>query len=145
MSRRSIFTFLVVSALAACTSRNVGTSATPPGPGEVKMKLTCLPDGSLGVSLVPWRVRLPDEHAAFVFINDPNSDTDGVINTKDPQFPFGGQPFTTGKGATVRKNPIKGTPKNDYKYSITATCQKAGGGSETTVVDPDMIIPWNIQ
>jgi hypothetical protein len=108
------------------------------------MKLTCLSDGSLDFSLVPWKVRLPNKNAAFVFINDPNSSTDGVINTQNPQFPFGGQPFTAGKGATVRKNPVSGTPADTYKYSVTAICPKAGGGSDTTIVDPDMIIPWKI-
>jgi hypothetical protein len=143
MRPRSIVALLIMSVIVACTSPK--TETTPRTPGVVKMTLTCSPDGTLGgFALDPWSVTLPNKHAAFVFINQPASNADGVINTKDPQFPFGGQPFRAGKGATVQKYPVTGTPAGTYKYSVTVICPISGGGSDTTVVDPDMIIPWKI-
>jgi len=143
MRRRSILAVVAVSALAGCRSSNRNPSPAP-GPGQVRMTLTCLSDGSLGFALVPWSVKLPDKHAAFTWINDPSSNVDGVIAAQNQQYPFGGRQFTAHHGASVVGKPDVGTPEGTYKYSVTAICPKAGGGLDTTVVDPDMIIPWKI-
>ena len=142
MRRCSLFAFLVVSAMVACKAPD--RSPTRPGPGQVRMTLTCLPDGTLGFALTPWAVTLPNKNAAFTWINDPASNADGVISAQNQQFPFGGQKFTASHGSSVVGKPIKDTPADTYKYSVTVICPMSGGGSNTTVVDPDMIIPWKI-
>lgn len=140
MRRPSIFAFLVVSAIVGCTpsSRN----APPPGPGQVRMKLTCAPDGSLNFAIDPWSVTLPDKHAAFKFFNDGN--TDGVINAQNPTYPFGSRRLTAPHGGGVDGKPDIGTPAGTYKYLITVACPVSGGPPKITVIDPDMIIPWKI-
>ena len=143
MSRRSIFALLVVSALAACTSPS--RTPAPSGPGQVRLTLTCAPDGTLSFSIDKWSVALPNKSAAFTFINDPSSNADGQIAANNPQYPFAGRQFTAHHGSDVVAKPVSGTPAGTYKYSITVACPVAGGPPQTTVIDPDMIIPWKIE
>lgn len=143
MLRRSIVAFTAVSTIMACTSS--GTRQTPrPGPGQAQMKLTCNSDGTLTFALDPWGVTLPNPNAAFTFINDQSSNADGIIKAVDPKYPFAGGSYNAKHASSVVAKPVRGTPANTYKYTITVSCPLSGGGSHTTIIDPDMIIPWNI-
>lgn len=143
MRPSSLFAVFFVSALAACGSPD--RSTTPPAAGHVKMTLTCLPDGSLGFNLIPWSVTLPNKNAAFTWDSDSKSNADGTISAVNQQFPFGTEKFMARHGSNVVGKPIKDTPAGTYKYSVTVICPAPGGKSDTTIVDPDMIIPWKIE
>jgi hypothetical protein len=143
MKRSWRFAVLVVPTMVACRSPDQNVT-TQPAAGHVNMTLTCFPDGSLGFSLAPWRVTLPNEHAAFTWHNDHSSNANGVITAQNPQFPFGTETFTANAGGNAVGKPIKDTPAAKYKYSVTVICPLPDGKADTTVVDPDMIIPWKI-
>jgi len=142
MRRSSIFALLATSALAAC---NIGGTnrLVQPAAGHVEMTLTCFSDGTLGVDLAPWAVTLPDQHASFTLVNSKNSTVAAVVAGKPNADPFRGATFTTpNSGKLILAKPAVGD-SGTYHYSVTATCPIAGG-SKTTVIDPDMIIPWKV-
>jgi hypothetical protein len=143
MLRRSIVVFAAVSTIMACTSSG-NKEVTRPGPGQARITLTCNSDGTLTFSIDPWAVTLPNKDAAFTFINDQASNADGVIKANDPKYPFNGSSYNAHHASSVVAKPVAGTLANTYKYSITVDCPLPGGGSHTTIIDPDMIIPWNI-
>jgi hypothetical protein len=144
MSRRSILALVVISLVSACRSDN-GTARTQPPAGHVEMTLFCYPDGSLSFELSPWAVTLPAPTAAFTFVNSNNSNVVVTIAANDPQYPFGGRKISVpNTNAAIVQKPDAGTPANTYKYSVTAVCPSPSG-PKTTVVDPDMIIPWKTQ
>jgi hypothetical protein len=144
MPRSSIFALVAISTLVACTRSETKTPPPQPPAGHVEMTLTCFPDGTLGFALSPWAVTLPAPTAAFTFVNSHDSNVDATIDAQNPQYPFGGRKISAPhNGAATVEKPVAGTPGGTYKYSVTAVCPSPSG-PKTTVVDPDMIIPWKI-
>jgi hypothetical protein len=143
MPRSSILALVVISFVSACKP-DTDNSRAQPAAGHVEMTLTCYPDGSLSFALSPWAVTLPSQNAAFTFVNSHDSNVDATLDAKDPQYPFGGRKINAPHtGAAIVEKPVPGTPAATYKYSVTAICPSPSG-PKTTVVDPDMIIPWKI-
>jgi hypothetical protein len=147
MRRSSTFALAAISVLVGCKSETKTLPPPPPPPpGQVELTLTCVDGGGLNYSLFPTSVTLPDSMAPFKWHNSHTSNVDGVIAAKDTTYPFGKLKFTaphSGNGMVVAK-PIRGTPAGRYKYSVTVICPAGGANMDTTVIDPDMIIPWKI-
>lgn len=137
MRRLSMYALLVVAMLpAACKQAELTTTA--PAPGEVKVKVNCLPNDGFSFSLSPWRVTLPSPTGSFTFKNDNLSDVDVEITSQNTKYPFGNQSLRAAHGKDAVGKPVAGTPPGTYKYIITAACP---GGGPKAVIDPDMIIP----
>jgi hypothetical protein len=148
--RNSIFALVATSAMMGCSPSAKLPPPPPPPPsgppsppaaGHVEMTLTCFSDGTLGVTLAPWVVTLPDPNAAFTLVNSHSSSVPAIVAGKPGSDPFGGNKFPVpNNGNLVLARPAAGTAPGTYHYSVTATCPSANG-PQTTIIDPDMIIP----
>ncbi len=144
MPRSRILAVVAISVVVACTSEKTETMPAPPPPGHVNMTLKCVDGGGLNFVVVPSKVRLPAPTAAFTWHNDPTSNVDGVISAQNPKYPFNGRKLIAPHNGVVVGKPVVGTPADTYKYSITVICPTSGTSMDTTIIDPDMIIPWHI-
>jgi hypothetical protein len=140
MLRNSIIAIVAVLSGVAC--RQAGDDVDR-SPGHATMTLICSADGNLDFQLSSWSITLPSPKGAFTVTNSHLSNTDGVIAAQNAAYPFGGRTFKAAHGTAIVATPIAGTDAGTYKYLITVVCPSPAG-PKTTVIDPDMIIPWKI-
>ena len=152
MRRIALASALVgVCLIAACgKTKDTGadtapvTPPPPPPPSDHRAIITfrCIGDGA-NIDVHPWRV--PNVTKADGI--DWFAPQSGVwITPKDPNnWPFDTNRIDVAAGTTVNSKNFKPVvEKGTYKYLINGECVTAAG-TDTVVLDPDMIIPTRIQ